>query len=119
MVSTPLSRPGYSLDAPLFGSFQVEETGFVLEGCVSLGTTPHPGTQDPIVFTFDTPINAFSVLLGDLDLGTLGGEITISLDGGTPTVILGPSSGINLDPFVGVVDAIENGGAKIDHSAAV
>lgn len=101
-VASPLTRGGFAVAADNNVTIDVisSPSVLVLEGDVSLGTN---GGLDPLVFTFDNPINAFFILLGDLfKLDTV--NVTIALNGGSSTFFLDASGGNN--PSFGIVDTM-------------
>ena len=80
-LRSPLARTGYTLtegDSVFISGVQSGSHPLVIEGTRSLTSTHR---SDPLLFTFTNPINAFSILLGDI---STSGDLTLALNGGTP-----------------------------------
>ena len=99
-----LSRPSYDITtASSSGGISLRSTDSidnVIAGSISMILY---NSTDPMTFTFDEAINAFSITFDDIDLD-FGGTFTVSIDGGPTTTLLGPSSANNLMYFVGAID---------------
>lgn len=92
-----------------FGPFMIEtgddidKASYGTNGPTSLKISEN--TDDFIKFTFETPITAFGIDLVDA-LDTGGGSIYVTVDGGSPEQVIGPTGDLpdlNLI-FIGVID---------------
>lgn len=97
-----LARSGYDISAdsgnPAIRSISTPPS--VIEGSVSM--ISYNGT-DPLTFSFDNAINAFSITFRDLDMN-FGGTFTYSIDGTPAETLLISGSGNNQNLFFGVID---------------
>ena len=105
-LGTSVSRPGYTLSKNVSGGFFGTSTSDCFSGnCVNSLT----GTTG-VTWTFDAPVNAFGVELGNLGTGVTQ-LISLALDGGSPSLVLTfdlvPSGTPNSlqKSFVGVIDS--------------
>lgn len=95
-----LDRDGYSFDSPQNRTFV---GGSPLDGTDGTKNLLIGSQQQPAMFDFDSPVQAFSVDVRDA-LNILGGEFVISIEGGAPLTLFSGTLGSRNLQFVGVID---------------